>query len=406
MKRDHKTQPHPAEADLPAGGTPHSEEEQKEDQTKSSLKLEEEDGDREEMTQASTSYHHLVNVKKRKPSHLTAPHSKRSRRFSSPSESSARKTTELPTVASAQPNEPVSFKEDPPASPHAKSPELKGSSNATEAEEQENENMDLWMLDFNSPEPTDGKFNFCHFYFMKWKVTFFFISVKGLELAEEECREKMTQVGKDIQAAYSLLRKAKEEQQKTLQILTLQTQIDMMKEKLRLGAEEVAQLLKQKEKLLKKLTEASKRKMRSQIAVRMAECEDLHFCLQFIESPLTVVDRKAQEEAEEKARRARDEADLLEAQFKSLQSEYDNVAELLNVAQHSYDGTLDALNILQVDQDKLGEQLKNIQRLIRNYGVLEKKLAKINYLKTLNKVNLKVEGWMEDAVRFYNEDTS
>ena len=211
LKSDHKTQQRPAQPQLPAGETPHSEEEEEEedlpgdtsdgealgeaedngsgedeedqdendtfeglkeeeelDENDTSLELEEEDDGDEEMPEASTSNHQPVDVTKRKLSHSTIPDSKRSRRSSSSPESSARKPAESPTIPkgpSAQPNEPVSIKEDPLASPRVKSPDLEGLDNAAEEDEQEQGNMEvvLRMLDVNSPEPTDGKFNFCHF---------------------------------------------------------------------------------------------------------------------------------------------------------------------------------------------------------------------------------------------------
>ena len=133
-------------------------------------------------------------------------------------------------------------------------------------------------------------------------------------------------------AAYRLLSKVQEERQKTLQVRSLQMWIDVTQEKVRWCAEEVAQLATQKEMVRKRLADASKRKLQSQIALRMIECKFLHFQLKVIESEQTEEDRQVQGEVEEKARRAGEDAECAEALVESLENEHDKLAELLNAA--------------------------------------------------------------------------
>ena len=79
----------------------------------------------------------------------------------------------------------------------------------------------------------------------------------------------------------------------------------------------------------------------------MIECNVLHFYFQVIESEQAEEDQKVQGEAEEKARRAAEDAECAEALFESLENKHDKLAELLNVALQSHNETSDGLSNLQ-----------------------------------------------------------
>ena len=417
MKSDHKTQPRPAEAGLPGEAPKIEEEDQNKKETSQGLeKKGHVDADDEQTPSTSSSDSKPVKVIKRKLSHTTVPDNKRRRR-SSPSPGGS-KTIENPSISKDHANlsdGSVSIKEnDPPPSRSSSPAESEDLVNSVDAGEPDGSNMQVAvvrMLDAESSELT-GANQLIYFHCLEWVMNFIFILVEGLEFAEEECRAKMSQVEKDIQAAYRLMSKVQEEQQKTLQVRSLQMHIDATKEKVRQGAEEVAQLTTQKEIVRKRLAEASKQEVQSLIALRMIECKVLHFQLQVIESKQTEEDRQVQKMAEEKAQRAAVDAECAEALAGSLKDEHDNLAETLNAALESHNGTSDGLSILQAELDTLQQSValrpksqaeellksSGIERLIRNYGELEKALARIAYLKTMVSVSLKEREWLKAVV--------
>lgn len=225
-------------------------------------------------------------------------------------------------------------------------------------------------------------------------------SDENLMAEEEECRKQMATLAGSVEAAFRSQSQPEDELKE--KILILKNQMETLNEKVRIGAEEVQQKQVKSDEVRKKLAEAVGRKVKADIAVRLAECEALRFSLRAMETQqISVQDESSREEAETKVQQAVAEAERASAEADALKAEQVTLNEQLEEVVRAHDGACDERNLIQAELEKLEsiprgqEGLKAIQQLVQDYAALEKRLAEVAYKKTLAGVNRKVEQWLE-----------
>jgi len=231
-----------------------------------------------------------------------------------------------------------------------------------------------------------------------------------VDLDENGCEEAIATTKKSIEDSYRIINGLQKDFtgqaaiSRGEKIKTMRSRVDMIKEKVRIGTEEVNKLFSECQEVQKKLAEAETQKVKAELAVRMVQCDALQLQLKIMESAGSEEAAKSFAEANEKVRQSQLEVERTVKDVDSIRIQNETLSEQLEEAEESRNGASQVLETLENElralesvaypNARIAELRSEIDEMIRKKMRLEVDLVKITYLKSLDQVRRQGREWL------------